>query len=174
ALHPGASDPRRRWPAERFAEVADRLVADGYDVYVTGAPDERPLADRVVEAARLPVRSLAGELSLSGLVGFLAGCAVLVSNDTGPVHVAAAVGTPTVGIFWVGNLINCATPLRARHRPIGSWTVNCPVCGVDGGGDVYPDRPSTGSCDHRESYVTDVPVVEVLAAVADLAGTRDR
>jgi ADP-heptose:LPS heptosyltransferase len=174
ALHPGASDPRRRWPAERFAEVADRLVADGYDVFVTGTPGERELADRVVAAARMPLRSLAGELSLAGLVGFLSGCAVVVSNDTGPVHLAAAVDTPTVGIFWVGNLINCAVPLRARHRPIGSWTLNCPVCGVDGSGDIYPARPNVGRCAHQESFVTDVPVVEVLAAVADLVATADR
>ena len=69
ALHPGASDPRRRWPAERFAEVADHLVADGYEVLVTGTPDERDLAERVVAAARVPVRSLVGELSLGGLIG---------------------------------------------------------------------------------------------------------
>ncbi|MFC7549026.1 glycosyltransferase family 9 protein [Plantactinospora sp. GCM10030261] len=169
ALHPGASDPRRRWPAERFAEVADRLAGDGYEVFVTGGAGERDLAERVRSAARVPVRSLAGELSLGGLVGFLASCAVVVSNDTGPVHVAAAVGTPTVGIFWVGNMINCATPVRARHRPIVSWRLTCPVCGAAGGEDIYPDRPDTAGCDHRESYVTDVPVVEVLAAVADLA-----
>ena len=173
ALHPGASDPRRRWPAECFAEVAENLVTQGYEVLVTGSADERELADRVVSLARKPVRSLAGELSLGGLIGLYLGCQAVVSNDTGPVHLAAAVGTPTVGIFWVGNLINCATPLRARHRPIASWTINCPVCGVDCSRDIYPARPSAGECDHRVSFVTDVPVVEVLAAVADLA-VRDQ
>ncbi|WP_329106618.1 glycosyltransferase family 9 protein [Micromonospora sp. NBC_01699] len=168
ALHPGASDPRRRWPAERFAEVADRLVADGYDVFVTGTSQERDLAGQVVDAARVPLRSLAGELSLGGLLGFFTGCAVVIANDTGPVHVAAAVGTPTVGIFWVGNLINCATPLRARHRPIGSWTIHCPECGLDCSRGIYPARPGAGDCPHRVSFVTDVPVVEVLEAVADL------
>ncbi|MFB9237057.1 glycosyltransferase family 9 protein [Plantactinospora siamensis] len=167
ALHPGATDARRRWPPERFAAVADRLVTDGYDVFVTGSAGERELTSRVVAAAREPVRDLAGELSLGGLVGFLAGCAALVANDTGPVHVAGAVGTPTVGVFWVGNVINCATPLRARHRPIISWTLRCPVCGADCSRDIYPDRPGDG-CAHRESFVTDVPVSEVLAALADL------
>ncbi|MBF9130779.1 glycosyltransferase family 9 protein [Plantactinospora sp. S1510] len=168
ALHPGASDPRRRWPAERFAEVADQLVADGYEVLVTGTPDERELAERVVAAAQLPVRSLAGQLTLGGLIGCYAGCQVVVSNDTGPVHVAAALDIPTVGIFWVGNLINCAVPLRARHRPIGSWTLHCPVCGADCSRELYPARGGGAACPHRVSFVTDVPVVEVLEAVADL------
>jgi ADP-heptose:LPS heptosyltransferase len=168
ALHPGATDSRRRWPTERFAAVADRLVADGYEVVVTGTPAERELVEQVRAAARVPVRPLVGALSIGGLGGLYAECAVVVSNDTGPVHLAAAVGTPTVGIFWVGNVINCATPLRARHRPIVSWTIHCPVCGVDCTRDIYPHRPGTGDCGHRESFVTDVPVEEVLEAVADL------
>jgi len=168
ALHPGATDPRRRWPAERFAQVTDSLVADGYEVVVTGTPGERDLVAQVVSTARAPVRPLVGALSLGGLGGLYAGCTVVISNDTGPVHLAAAVGTPTVGIFWVGNLINCATPLRARHRPIGSWTIHCPVCGIDCSRDIYPARPGGAGCDHRDSFVTDVPVVEVLEAVADL------
>lgn len=169
ALHPGATDPRRRWPAERFAEVADRLAADGYEVLVTGTPSERDLAERVVAAARAPVRSLVGELSLGGLIGCYRDCRVVVANDTGPVHVAAAIDTPTVGVFWVGNLINCAVPLRGRHRPIASWTIHCPECGVDCTRDIYPARPGAGDCAHRVSFVTDVPVVEVLDAVAELA-----
>jgi ADP-heptose:LPS heptosyltransferase len=169
ALHPGATDTRRRWPAERFAAVADRLVMDGYEVVMTATPAERELVGQVQAAARVPVRPLVGALSLGGLGGLYAECAVVVSNDTGPVHLAAAVGTPTVGIFWVGNVINCATPLRARHRPIVSWTIHCPVCGVDCTRDIYPHRPAAGDCGHRDSFVTDVPVEEVLEAVADLA-----
>ncbi|MDG4790433.1 glycosyltransferase family 9 protein [Micromonospora sp. WMMD1102] len=173
ALHPGASDPRRRWPPDRFAEVADQLVDDGYEVLVTGTPEEREIVEQVVTAARRPVRPLVGALSLGGLVGCYAGCRVVVSNDTGPVHVAAALDTPTVGIFWVGNMINCAVPLRDRHRPIISWTLNCPVCGRDCSREIYPARGGGGpACPHRVSFVTDVPVVEVLAAVADLTGPR--
>lgn len=168
ALHPGASDTRRRWPAERFAEVADALAADGYEVLVTGTAGERELVDRVVATARAPVRSLAGRLSLGGLIGLYLDCQVVISNDTGPLHLAAALGTPTVGVFWVGNVINCASPLRARHRPVVSWTIHCPVCGIDCTRDIYPARPGDGNCPHRDSFVTDVPTVEVLEAVADL------
>jgi ADP-heptose:LPS heptosyltransferase len=167
ALHPGATDPRRRWPAERFARVADELVADGYEVVVTGTPAERDVVESVVAAARTPVRPLVGALSLGGLAALYARCAMVIGNDSGPLHLAAAVGTPTVGVFWVGNLINAGTPFRARHRPIISWTVHCPTCGVDCTRDIYPDRPG-GGCAHRVSFVSDVPVTEVLAAAADL------
>lgn len=168
ALHPGATDTRRRWPADRFAQVARHLVAEGYEVLVTGTPAERDVVDGVVTAAGVPVRPLVGTLSLGGLAGCYAGCALVVSNDTGPLHLAGAVGTSTVGIFWVGNLINGATPLRGRHRPISSWTVHCPVCGVDCTPGIYPHRPGDGECPHRVSFVADVPVVEVLEAADEL------
>ncbi|MGC4782200.1 glycosyltransferase family 9 protein [Micromonospora zamorensis] len=168
ALHPGASDTRRRWPAERFAEVARELHGDGYEVLITGTPSEQEVVDRVVAAAGVPARPQVGTLSLGGLLGCYADCALVVSNDTGPLHVAAAVGAPTVGIFWVGNLINTANPLRGRHRPICSWMVHCPVCGVDCTPGIYPHRPGDGECPHQDSFVADVPVIEVLEAAREL------
>ncbi|KWV34630.1 glycosyltransferase family 9 protein [Micromonospora rifamycinica] len=168
ALHPGATDTRRRWPARRFAEVARVLHDDGYEVLVTGTPAERAVVDEVVAAAGVPVRPQVGTLSLGGLAAAYEGCGLVVSNDTGPLHLAGAVGTPTVGVYWVGNMINGATPLRARHRPIAAWTTRCPVCGVDCTPGIYPHRPGDGTCPHRDSFVADVPVAEVLEAAADL------
>ncbi|WP_320068190.1 glycosyltransferase family 9 protein [Micromonospora sp. RTGN7] len=169
-LHPGATDSRRRWPAERFAEVARALVGDGYEVLVTGTPAEGEVVDRVVAAAGVPLRPQVGTLGLGGLAACYADCALLVSNDTGPLHLAAAVGTPTVGIYWVGNLINSGHPLRGRHRPIASWTVRCPVCGVDCTPGIYPHRPGDGDCPHRDSFVADIPVIEVVEAARELLG----
>lgn len=168
ALHPGATDTRRRWPAERFAEVARALAGDGYEVLVTGTPAERDVVDRVVEAAGVPLRPQVGTLGLGALAACYADCALVVSNDTGPLHLAAAVGTATVGIYWIGNMINTGHPLRARHRPIASWTVHCPVCGIDCTPGIYPHRPGDGDCPHRDSFVTDVPSVEVLEAAREL------
>ncbi|WDZ86424.1 glycosyltransferase family 9 protein [Micromonospora cathayae] len=168
ALHPGATDTRRRWPAGRFAEVARELVADGYEVLVTGTPAEQELVDRVVAAAKVPVRPQVGTLDLGALAACYAGCALVISNDTGPLHLAAAVGAATIGVYWVGNLINSGHLLRGRHRPIMSWTVHCPVCGVDCTRGVYPARPGDGECPHRDSFVTDVPTVEVVETAREL------
>ncbi|MEV4493304.1 glycosyltransferase family 9 protein [Micromonospora coxensis] len=168
AVHPGATDSRRRWPAERFGEVARALHRDGYEVLVTGTPAEQELVDAVVASAGVPVRPQVGTLSLGGLAATYEGCDLVVSNDTGPLHLAGAVGTATVGVYWLGNLINGATPLRARHRPIASWTTHCPVCGLDCTPGIYPHRPGDGDCPHRDSFVTDVPVIEVLEAAAEL------
>lgn len=168
ALHPGATDTRRRWPAGRFAEVARELVTDGYEVLVTGTPAEREVVDRVVVAAGVPVSPQVGTLSLGALAACYADCALVISNDTGPLHLAAAVGASTIGVYWVGNLINSGHLLRGRHRPIMSWTVACPVCGVDCTRGVYPARPGDGECPHRDSFVADVPTVEVVDAAREL------
>lgn len=168
ALHPGVTDPRRRWPEERFAAVGDALAAAGCEVLLTGTAAERELVDRVRARMRRPARSLAGALSLGGLAGLLAGCAVVVGNDTGPLHLAAAVGAATVGLYWVGNLINGAPLTRRRHRPVISWTIHCPRCGADCTRDIYPARGGGDGCSHPDSFVADIPAEEVVDAARDL------
>jgi ADP-heptose:LPS heptosyltransferase len=167
-LHPGASDTRRRWPATRFAEVGDALAAAGAEVLVTGTAPERDIVAEVVAAMRRPARPLVGELSMGGLAGLLSGSAVVVANDTGPLHLAAAVGAATVGIYWVGNLINGAPAYRRRHRPMLSWTINCPECGLDCTRDLYPARGGPQPCTHQPSFVADVPAAEACEAALDL------
>lgn len=161
ALHPGASDPRRRWPAERFAAVADRL---GRPVVVTGTGKERDLVEEVTAATRAPSTPVVDMLSIGGLAALYERCALVISNDTGPRHLAAAVGTPTIGIYWCGNLINAGPLTRMRHRPLVSWTVTCPVCGASG------VDPNLARCPHDVSWVAEVSVDDVVAQAADLLG----
>ncbi len=158
-LHPGAGDPRRHWPPEKFAVVGDALAAAGAQVVVTGTGLERPLADAVVNGMIAKALNLCGRLSLGGLAGLVSRCAVVVSNDSGPLHLAGAVGASTVGIFWVGNLINAGPITRARHRPVLSWRLNCPVCDCN---------CLQTTCDHRASFVAEAPVAEVVAQALDL------
>jgi ADP-heptose:LPS heptosyltransferase len=95
-LHPGASAPARAWPAERHAELVPLLAARGWRVVVTGGAEERELTARVAGSLAL---DLGGRLDLPALTEVLAGAAVLVSGNTGPAHLAAAVGTPVVSLF---------------------------------------------------------------------------
>ncbi len=171
ALHPGATDERRRWPADRFSRVGDALSADA-DVVVTGTGAERDLVDAVVAGMRHPARALVDALSLGGLAALYARCGVVVSNDTGPVHLAEAVGAPTIGLYWVGNFINGAPVDRARHRPLISWTIRCPECGQDCTRDIYPARVGGGvpGCGHSVSFVADIAAVEVVDAARELLG----
>lgn len=162
ALHPGAGDPRRWWPAERFAAVGDALAAAGARVVVVGAGIEHGVTTAVVDGMRAPALNLCDRLSLGGLAGLLSRCALVVSNDSGPGHLAEAVGTPTVRIFWCFNLVNWGPLTRTRHRPLTSWRLACPVCGHD---------CTIAPCDHLVSYVADVPTEQVIAAALDLLAT---
>ena len=168
ALHPGAHDPRRRWPAERFAAVGDALARAGARVLVTGGESEGDLVGAVVASMREPAEGLAGRLSLHGLAGLLSRCALVISNDTGPRHLAEALGTPTVGIYWCGNAINAGPVTRALHRPLLSWVVACPVCGASCTDGPPPARTAGTRCAHNPSFVEEVEVDDVLAHALDL------
>jgi ADP-heptose:LPS heptosyltransferase len=162
-LHPGSRDARRCWPADKFADVAVHAVASGHSVAVIGSRSERELVEHIVglarRAARVPqrIRGLAGTLGLSGMVGALSRSAVLVANDSGPRHIAEAIGTPTVSIFWCGNMINAGPFWRGTHRPHIAWTVRCPDCGRS-----LTDQEES-DCGDYDSWVADVPVPAVLA-----------
>jgi ADP-heptose:LPS heptosyltransferase len=102
-LHPGASSPSRRWPVGSFAEVARRLHHDGLRVVVTGTGRERPLVQRLVRRAPVPLVDLCDGTDLAGLALLLRDAAVLVGNDTGTAHLAAAVGARSVTVFQPGD-----------------------------------------------------------------------
>lgn len=153
-LQPGATDPRRRWPARAFAALGDRLARAGCRVAINGAADEAALVHDVATRMRAPAIGLARRLSLGGLCGLLEHTALLVSNDTGPLHLALALGVPTVGIFWLTNLIE-GMPLRpsSLHAALAVRT-RCPIC----------DRDNLRTrCPHDVSFVADVSVDEVEA-----------
>ncbi|MCO1576300.1 glycosyltransferase family 9 protein [Crossiella sp. SN42] len=95
-LHPGASVPARSWPPHRCAEAVAELVRDGHRVVVTGGPGETALTAEVAGAHAV---DLGGRTSFAELAGVLAGAAAVVVGNTGPAHLAAAVGTPVVSLF---------------------------------------------------------------------------
>jgi len=100
AIHPGASCPSKIWPNERFAEVSDKLIEKyGFKVLIISGPRDIILAQNVIKHMRHPAINLAGKTSVSQLASVLRRCRLFISNDSGPVHIAAAVGTPVISIF---------------------------------------------------------------------------
>ncbi len=163
ALHVGARDLRRRWPTERFVAVARMLLGEGLDVVLVGGDADREASAEVVAA--LTARAdgecvdLSGRLSLPATLGTLARAELFVGNDSGPRHLAAAAGTPTVGVFWVGNVMSFGPLAGDRDRALVSFRMHCPVCGAE---QVHH------RCDHDVPFVGDVNVAEVGEAALDL------
>lgn len=125
-MHPGASAPSRRWPPAAFAEAATRLSRRlGMKAVFSGSREEAPLVDAIRGAMRVPAVSLAGLLSFGELAAAIARAALLVSNNTAPAHVAAAVGTPVVDLYALTNPQH--TPWGARARVL-YHDVPCRFC----------------------------------------------
>jgi ADP-heptose:LPS heptosyltransferase len=167
ALHAGAGDPRRRWAPERFAAVADRLALAGVRPVLVGSGADLPASAAVCNHATTPLHDLTGRTDLGTLAAVLRRCAIVVANDSGPLHLARAVGPATVGLYWCGNAINAAPTVRTRHRPLLSWTVHCPICGTDTSTAGFPHRSGDG-CAHRPSFLDQIPIAEVLEEALDL------
>lgn len=158
-VHPGSSDSRRRWPVEKFAAVADALADAGAVIAVNGTDEESDLVRGVIAHMQKPAIDLTGALSLSGLCGLTERAAMVISNDSGPLHLALAIGTPCVGVYWLTNLIE-ACPLRQHtHRAAMSVRVHCPVCGLE-------NRRTR--CEHDVCFVDDVPTDHVTAMALEL------
>jgi lipopolysaccharide heptosyltransferase II len=159
-VHPGATAASRRWPAERFAEVARALATrTGALVVVTGSASEAGVVDAVRTLAAHPrVVGQAGALTLGEMGALIQSADLLVSNNSGPVHLAAALGTPVVDLYALTNPQH--TPWQVPHRTLFA-DVPCRYCYKS----VCPQRH------HR--CLGDVPAQEAIdAALALLAGAR--
>ncbi len=118
-LHPGATAASRRYPPERFGQVATRLATEtGAPLLITGSASERPLVDAVIAAAAPRVRAqlhdMSGALTLGELAALIEQASVLVSNNSGPVHLASALGTPVVDLYALTNPQH--TPWQTSNR----------------------------------------------------------
>jgi len=113
-LIPGSAQISKCWPAERFAALAEKLASDhGFSIVATGGAGESAMIEQIQSRTSCPIVNLAGRTSLPELVEVLRGGRIVVSNDTGPGHIAAALGRPLVMMFSWSN------PLRVGpyHRP---------------------------------------------------------
>jgi ADP-heptose:LPS heptosyltransferase len=149
-MHPGSKWLSRRWPVARFAEVARELSARGHDILVTGAEAERPLIEEICRQVPQAI-NLCGRTDLWTLGAAIDGARMLICNDTGVSHIAAALGVPSVVVSCGSEVARWSPADPLRHRVL--WSA--PPC-----------RPCMGSeCSqpvHR--CAQDITVEQVLAA----------
>jgi lipopolysaccharide heptosyltransferase II len=125
-VHPGATAASRRYPADRFGAVARAIAsATGAPALVTGDASERALADEVCHSAGAIAHSLAGRLSLDEMAALVEAAPLLITNNTGPAHMAAALGTPVVDLYALTNPQH--TPWQVPSRVL-SHDVPCRNC----------------------------------------------
>ena len=117
-IHPGARNPHNRWDPASFAVVADGLAARGLDVVLTGSESERAVAEAVTTAMRARPLDLCGRTSLGALAALVEGADVVLCNDTGVSHLAAALRVPSVVVFSVSPRARSAPLDRRLHRAV--------------------------------------------------------
>ncbi len=117
ALNPGANWAPKRWPAINFRKLAQTLVHEyGVQIVVTGSLEDVPIVHEVVSGnEHLPIISLCGEMTLCELGAFYSKCELVISNDSGPLHVAAGVGANVIGIFGPTAPLETAPMGRGRN-----------------------------------------------------------
>lgn len=124
-VHPGSTAPARTWPAERHRDLVRRLHAMGVEVAVTGSGAEKAVTAAVAGEEAL---DLGGRLDLGGLAGLLAGAAAVVCGNTGPAHLAAAVGTPVVSLYAPTVPAVRWRPWMVPHVLLGRQDIACAGC----------------------------------------------
>lgn len=152
AFAPGAKLEPNRWPADRFIEVGNNLAARGYRIVVLGGGPDVPMCDGIAKAIGRNAVSLAGKTSVRDSCEVLARCAMLICNDSGVQHLAAAVGTPCVSLFTRREFPGMWWPHGPQHQVLMK-DVECHTCFLD-------------ACPYDNKCIKAIGVDEVIAAAA--------
>jgi ADP-heptose:LPS heptosyltransferase len=164
-INPVANDIRRMWPLENYSTLADLLSKRDVTVIFVGSVGDRAIANDTIYAMQHKAINACG-ISIGGLAALASQASLMIAPDTGPLHVAQAVRCPTVGLYWAPNVINWAPLNRAIHRPVISWQLACPQCGIIPN-DPYPFEPHT-TCRHEVSFIRDITSAAILQAADEL------
>jgi heptosyltransferase-2 len=158
ALSPGARWATKRWPAERFAAVADALADQGVSIVLAGGPADRDAFAAFRSATRAPVAADLSPLPVDGLAAALARVQLLVACDSGPVHLAGAVGTPALSLIGPTSAVRWGPQPPGRALSLG---LPCSPCS-NHGSDTCPEGH------HR--CLGDLMPEQVIAAARELLG----
>ena len=139
---PGSAHEEKIWPADRFAELAGRITSEyGLTVITVGTSPESALIEKIKEAADVPIVSLAGRLNLPELTALLKRARLVVSNDTGPGHIASGLGTPLVLMFGYSN-------------PARIWPYGRKQCGLAAGVETRPKKIKSMAEEHSVKRIS--------------------
>jgi ADP-heptose:LPS heptosyltransferase len=164
ALQPGASNASRQWPAEAFAQLAMNLARHHVQSVVVGSTEESDLAREVVQRSGAIAVSAAGQTTVGSLAAVLESASRLISNDTGTIHVAASVGTPSIGIYLGPASAKDTAPYGSGHVIVEA-DLHCAPCS-------YHDLCSKPVC---RTAVSAAAIAElVMADGRDLPGIAAR
>lgn len=154
ALAPGTNWPTKCWPTYSYAELADQLNAKGFTPVIIGGPGDRKLSDEVIAAAKGSVIDLVGQTTLKQLAFVIREASAFVGGDTGPMHLAVAVGTPVVTMFGPTDPVRNG-PYSGENMVL---TAAVACCGC-----------WQRKCDKNNECMTNITVDEVLEAVKKIA-----
>ncbi len=156
-LVPGARWETKQWDSASFSQTAEGIVRDlGLQVCISGGHRDRPLGEVIIKGMRSPALNLAGSTDIPALMALMAGAAVVISTDSGPMHLAAALGTPVVALF--GPTAPWRTgPYGKGHRVLRA-AVSCSPC--------FRRKCQTRRC------MRQIRPEQVLDAVKDVIGDR--
>jgi heptosyltransferase-3 len=161
-LHPGSGGSARDWSSDNFGELAKGLATDGFRVVVTGIETERELVMQVLTRAEGAATGSVGRMSLKVLAAFIGRAQLFVSNSTGPLHIASAVGTPVIAFY--PPIRECSArrwgPLAEEKVIFTADNVTCPRC-------------HGGPCQGNDC-MDQITVAEVLVAARNLLAPRER
>jgi lipopolysaccharide heptosyltransferase II len=162
-IHPGTSSAAtsRRWPAKNFAKLADALAFHGYRIIFTGADEEKPIIKKIILASQQSHTNLVGKTSLSQLLELFKQVKLVISLDTGPLHLAASTDTPVLGLYGANTPIKWG-PYGRQHKAI--YHGPFPPCTQQQYGRV---------CNHKEEYhMQNITSNEVLDTALNMLKTK--
>ena len=162
AVHPGSSNPAKMWPADMYAGLIKRVKMElGCEIAVLGSEEEKLIAESVIGAAGIKAHDLTGKFDLKELAAFIGKCGLFIGNDTGPMHMAAALGIPVIAIF--GRNIPGVSPRRW-----GPWGENNVVFHENPGCDPCYDS----KCPYDYKCLSAITVDAVFEAVKRIVNCK--
>lgn len=131
ALFPGSVWETKKWPVNYYAELCEKLIAEGYQVNLMGGPEEASLCEEI-KAKNPKAEVLAGKMKLVDSIDFLKSCDLIIGNDSSPSHLGASVGTPVMAIFGPTTLDLGFRPWNDHSVVVENRNLTCRPCGLHG------------------------------------------